>query len=149
MPDKMTEQQQQTITNYMYLGLLPFFGCALGPWVFPDYEILLSKLFFFYASLILVFLAGVLWAVSLFTDIDYRTRQIHTAIAFSLWPLVCYFLPDIIAISLILIGFLLLLFWETCFHKNLYPNWYQTLRHKITFIVVACHMLTIWNLIRL
>ncbi|MFT6221415.1 MAG: hypothetical protein ACJA0C_000818, partial [Candidatus Endobugula sp.] len=27
---------QDTITNYMYLGLLPFFIGAFGPWIFAD-----------------------------------------------------------------------------------------------------------------
>ena len=142
------EQHRDTITNYMYLGLLPFFACALGPWVFPDSENFLSQLFFFYASLILVFLAGALWAIALFAETEFRSRHIHIAIAFSLWPLASYWLPSVRGLGLMLLGFLLLLFWEKCFMNTLYPEWYQKLRHKITFIVVACHMLSIWNLIR-
>jgi hypothetical protein len=142
------KNHQDSITNYMYLGLLPFFICALGPWIFIEYEATLAKLFFFYSTIILVFLSGILWAIALFSDIENRQRHINTAILFSLWPLACYFLPGIYATSLMLVGFLLLLFWEKCFINILYPDWYQQLRHKITFIVVACHMLTIWNLIR-
>ena len=143
---------QEAITNYIYLGLLPFFACALGPWVFIDAEPFLLKLFFFYSTLILVFLAGALWAIALLSNIENKVRHIHIAIVISLWPLVAYGI-DLLAgyaytLGFMLIGFLLLLFWEKCFINVIYPLWYQTLRHKITFIVVACHMLAIWNAIR-
>ena len=148
MKNKEHNHHQELITNYMYLGLLPFMICAFGPWILVDYKTALTSLFFFYSAIILVFLAGTLWAIALFTGIEHRRRHIHAAIIFSLWPLVCYFLTDLYAVALMLIGFLLLLFWEKCFINPTYRNWYQTLRHKITFIVVACHMLTLWNIIR-
>jgi len=139
---------QNNITNYMYLGLLPFFACALGPWVFADYEIRLTQQFLFYSSIIFVFLAGIIWGIALFSHIDYSTRHIHLAIVFSLWPLISFFLTPILATGFMLLGFLLLLFWEKCFINDLYPSWYQKLRHQITFIVVACHMLVIFNLLK-
>lgn len=139
---------QDIITNYMYLGLLPFFACALGPWIFADHEAKLSQIFLFYSSIIFVFLAGSLWAIALFSNIEHPTRHIHIAIIFSLWPLVSFFLTPILANGLMLAGFLLLLFWEKCFINIIYPNWYQKLRHQITFIVVACHMLVIFNLLK-
>ena len=141
---------QALISNYMYLGLLPFFACAFGPWVFTDYATRLVALFLLYSGIILVFLAGVLWAISLFVEgIDHRARHSHMAIALSLWPLGSAFLPQLYATGVMAVGFLWLLFWEKCFINPLYPQWYRNLRHKITFMVVACHMLTIWNLLRL
>jgi len=141
-------ENQITITNYMYLGLLPFFACALGPWIFPDTEAKLTQIFLFYSSIIFVFLAGSLWAIALFSEIKHPTRHIHLAIVFSLWPLASFFLIPILASGLMLLGFLSLLFWEKCFINSIYPSWYQKLRHQITFIVVACHMLVIFNLLK-
>ena len=137
----------------MYAGLLPFFAGALGPWIFAKSETLLTGLFLFYSSLILVFLAGILWAIALFIPASPNStanspRYIHAAIAFSLWPLIAYLLPEIYSTGLMIIGFLLLLFWEKCYINSHYANWYQKLRHQITFIVVACHMLVIFNLLR-
>ena len=153
MSNKTINDHQDTITQYMFLGLLPFFICAFGPWVFADAESVLTQLFILYSTIILAFLAGALWAIALFTEIEYRARHIHMAILISLWPLASYGLAYLMAssvysIGLLLLGFLLLLFWEKCFINATYPNWYQALRHKITFIVVACHMLAIWNVIR-
>ena len=132
----------------MYAGLLPFFAGAFGPWIFAESEALLTGLFLFYSSLILVFLAGILWAIAIFHRQSKSPRYIHAAIVFSLWPLIAYSLPEIYATALMIVGFLLLLFWEKCFINSHYANWYQKLRHKITFIVVACHMLVIFNLVR-
>lgn len=145
--NKTLNDHQETITRYMYLGLLPFFICAFGPWVLINYEPQFIAFFFFYSVIILAFLSGTLWAVALFSQTEYRRRQINAAIAFSLWPLLCFALPQLYGIGLMLIGFLLLLFWEKCFVNAAYPSWYQALRHKITFMVVACHMLTLWNII--
>jgi hypothetical protein len=145
---KPIDLNQTTITNYMYLGILPFFICALGPWVFADYEARLTTVFLFYSSIILVFLAGTIWSLALFSGIAYPNRHIHLAIIFSLWPFVAFFLTHMLASGLLLLGFLLLLFWEKCFINAIYPSWYQKLRHQITFIVVACHMLVIFNLLK-
>ncbi|MFT7223376.1 MAG: hypothetical protein ACI82Z_000910 [Cellvibrionaceae bacterium] len=146
--DQSIERHQDVVTNYIYLGLLPFFGSALGPWIFPSWESWFTDVFFFYSTLILAFLAGSLWAVALFTKAVRQSRHIHMAIVLSLWPLLAYLLPKLIGLSLMIAGFLLLLFWEKCFINSFYPAWYQKLRHNISFIVIACHMLTIWNLIR-
>ena len=145
--NKLLNDHQDTITQYMYLGLLPFLACAFGPWIFIDYENQLVQLFLVYSTIILTFLSGAIWGIALFSGIDNARRHIHAAIVFSLWPLAAYFLPAVYAVGLMLMGFLLLLFWEKCFINNIYSSWYQTLRHKITFIVVACHMLTIWTII--
>lgn len=142
---------QDTITNYMYLGLLPFFAGAFGPWVFASQETELTQLFLHYSTIIFSFLAGSLWAMALFShnedNAEFIARHIHAAIAFSLLPLTAYFLPPLYHIGLLMIGFLALLFWEKLFLKTLYPSWYQALRHRVSFIVVACHMLTLWNVL--
>lgn len=145
---KSVDLSQTTITNYMYLGILPFFICALGPWVFADHEARLTTVFLFYSSIILVFLAGVIWSIALFSDMPHPSRHIHASIIFSLWPFAAFFLTPLLASGLLLLGFLLLLFWEKCFINTIYPSWYQKLRHQITFIVVACHMLVIFNLLK-
>ena len=147
-PFDYLNKHQDTITNYMYLGLLPFFAGALTPWVFADYESIAVELFFIYSAIILAFLAGVVWASVLLKDEPHNTRHLHMAVTLSLFPLIAALLPALFKIGLMLLGFLLLLFWEKLFLNHLYANWYQQMRHKITFIVVACHMLTILNIIQ-
>ena len=145
---KQEKVSQETVTTYMYVGLLPFFAAALGPWVVADYEALLTTFFLFYSSLILLFLAGVLWALALLVPLAWPRRHLPLARVFSLWPLLAYCLPEAYGLVLMAAGFLLLLFWEKCFLSAVYPPWYQLLRHKVTFMVVACHMLAFFNTIR-
>jgi hypothetical protein len=149
------DNHQDIVTNYMYLGLLPFFIGAFGPWVFIANEPFFIRLFLFYSSIIFVFLAGSLWALALvvkskddITKSNSSPRTVHCAIIFSLWPLGCYFLPPIYAVTVMLTGFLLLLGWEKLFANQHYSPWYKALRHKVTFIVIACHMLSILNIVR-
>jgi len=141
-------KHQDTITNYMYLGLLPFFAGALTPWIFVDYEAIAIDLFFIYSAIILAFLSGIIWASTLLKDEPNNQRHLHIAIVFSLFPFLAALLPLLFKIGMMLLGFLLLLFWEKLFVNHLYAHWYQQLRHKITFIVVACHMLTLLNIIQ-
>ncbi|ODS22923.1 hypothetical protein AB835_11520 [Candidatus Endobugula sertula] len=148
MKPKPLNNHQDTITNTMYVGLLPFFAGALGPWIFPETELWLSQAFLLYSTLIFSFLAGAIWAIALFIQHELPKRHIYASIIFSLIPLLGYFLPIIFRTTLLLLGFLALLFWEKLFLKNTYPNWYQQLRHRISFIAVACHMLVIWNLMQ-
>ena len=147
MPTDMSKHKD-AITNYMYLGLLPFFAGALGPWVFADDELWLSETFLLYSTIIFSFLAGSIWAIALFTQNTSAQRHMTLAIVFSLVPFLSYVFPLVYHTGILLLGFLLLLFWEKLFFKTLYPTWYQSLRHRITFMVIACHMLVIWNLIR-
>lgn len=151
-------EYQDIITNYMYIGLLPFFIGAFGPWVFIDQEPFFIRAFLFYSSLILAFLAGSLWIMAFCINtvfitndsnkVDTSPRNLHSAIIFSLLPLACYFLAPLYATSLMLIGFLLLLLWEKKHINQYYPLWYEALRHKVTFIVIACHMMALLNIIR-
>lgn len=150
---KLLSPHQETITNYMYLGLLPFFIGALGPWVLIDHEPWFNDTFTHYSTIIYAFLAGTLWAIALFSHNEsnkiFIARHIHIAITFSLIPFFSYFFPIVYHVGILLVGYLALLFWEKLFLTELYPNWYQQLRHRITFIAVACHMLVIWNIIRI
>lgn len=152
MKPSLLNPHQDTINNYMYLGLLPFFVGALGPWIFGDYEIWLSELFLIYSTIIYAFLAGAIWATALFAHNEnnqaFIGRHIHAAIICSLIPAFSFFLPDLYRAGIMLMSFLALLFWEKLFLQDIYPKWYQQMRHRITFIAVACHMLVIWNLIR-
>ena len=147
-PFAYLNQHQDTITSAMYLGLLPFFAGALSPWVFVDYEDIAIQLFFIYSAIILSFLSGIIWATVLLKEGEHKQRHLYAAVIFSLFPLAAALLPALFKIGLMLLGFLLLLFWEKCFINQLYAGWYQQLRHKISFIVAACHMLTLWNIIQ-
>ncbi|MFT7387056.1 MAG: hypothetical protein ACI8VC_000293 [Candidatus Endobugula sp.] len=152
MTKALLSAHQETITTYMYLGLLPFFAGAFGPWIFADNETVLTDIFLHYSTIIYSFLAGSIWAIALFahnsSNTEFIPRHIHAAILFSLLPFVGYFLPNFHHTSLAMVSFFILLFWEKLFLQDLYPNWYQALRHRITFIAVACHMLVLWNLMK-
>lgn len=152
MKHSLLTPHQDTISNYMYLGLLPFFVGAFGPWIFVEKEMWLSNAFVLYSTVIYAFLSGSIWATALFGHDENNKilikRHIHLAIIFSLIPFLSHFLPVLYNTGVLFLSYLLLLFWEKLFLTNIYPNWYQQLRHRITFIAVACHMLVIWNLIK-
>lgn len=148
----LLEPYRDIIANMVYVGLLPFFMGSLGPWILASYEAEFSTFFLFYSTIVYSFLAGSIWAVALFAhdraQAPFIRRHLYAAIILSLIPLIGYFLATGYHVMVMLLAFLLLLFWEKLFLHTVYPHWYQQLRHRITFIVVACHMLVIWNLMR-
>lgn len=147
-----SEKQLYNVTQYMYLGLIPFFIGAIGPWLHDSWTQALSQFFIAYAAIILAFLAGALWGISLFSSVNVSSKQLHAAITFSLIAFipVIQFLPisDVYRVICLGIGFLCLLNWEKRTLASLYPAQYLQFRHKISFIVLGCHMLVVWNLIR-
>lgn len=145
---KSLSEYQELITNYMYLGVLPFFIGAFGPWIFADHESVLTHYFIIYSTIIFAFLSGAIWAIALFSPINFPRRHMHVAIVLSLIPFFSFFTPAVVNVSLLFSAYFILLFWEKLFINALYPSWYQAMRHRISFIVIACHMLVIWNLIR-
>lgn len=149
---RLSDKQFSNIVQYMYLGLIPFFIGAIGPWILNSWTATLTQFFIFYAAIILAFLAGALWGISLFSSIELSSKQLHAAILFSLVA----FIPTISLIPItdelrvicLGIGFFCLLNWEKRTLDSLYPQQYLQLRHKISFIVLGCHMLVVWNLMR-
>lgn len=147
---KFLDQHQLLISQYMHAGLLPFMAGAFLPWVFADWEAAITQWFLLYSGLILAFLSGILWAVGLFIEEEQspRPKHFHGAIIFSLIPLFAFALPPLWQAGTLACGFFALLRWEKKHSNHFYTLWYSELRHKITFIVLACHMLVIWSLMR-
>lgn len=140
------EKHKNIVSRYMHLGLLPFLAGPFIPWILPDQLNLVTEVFFAYSLIIFAFLSGVIWASALLRSEHCPARNLHLAIIFSLLPFIAVFLPTMAKIGFMMVSFLVLLYWEKRFMSSIYPDWYQQLRHRITFVVVACHMLVIANL---
>ncbi len=135
------------VINTGYLGLLPFFAGALGPWVFIEQESQFVEFFTIYSFIILSFMAGCAWAYGVFAGASHPQFAINLGLSIIGVALVASLTPTLASIGLLAFGFFLLWFGEKLWLAQDYPDWYQQLRHKLTWIVIACHMLTVWNII--
>ncbi len=129
-----------------YLGLVPFIAAAAGPWVLYDHTPWILQAFHYYSAIILAFMAGTVWGVRL----DYGRADPGTlivSIVIALGAVGSLLLPMRGALILLAAGYLFLLQWE---RRRVFPSlavdWYPMLRQRLTWTVVACHMMAFWNL---
>lgn len=137
------EKATSTAQRLGFAGLIPFLAFTLGGLldVYAEHAI---RLFVIYSALILSFLGGIHWGVAMQTD-GSPTRSLK-------WSM----LPSIVGISLFFAGLWLSpltmltilalthLFWLN-FEKRHLPEqlWYLELRNRLTFTVVALHVILI------
>lgn len=135
-------------TRLTYLGALPFLLAvfiSLNPYLnlpeslggkitFADFKA--KALMHTYAAVILSFLAGIQWAVSL-NDIKHsKLLLVSNFIAIIAWLSLLFFASKI-ALFLLLLGFIMALIADHYAYKNqLLPEWFWLLRKKISLI--AC-----------
>ena len=141
------EHIKLSVTNAGFAGLLPFFMTALGPWIFIEYEPLLIALFVVYSTIILAFMAGSLWAVSVFTEAPRPLFYRYTSLGVIGLIIIGALIGGLTQLLLMALGYCTLWLAEKLYLAGFYPDWYNTLRHKLTWIVIGCHMLCIFNLI--
>lgn len=137
------EKAISTAQRLGFAGLIPFLAFTLGGLldVYAEHAI---RLFVIYSAQILSFLGGIHWGVAMQTD-GSPTRSLK-------WSM----LPSIVGISLFFAGLWLSpltmltilalthLFWLN-FEKRHLPEqlWYLELRNRLTFTVVALHVILI------
>lgn len=134
---------------YGVLGVIPFFVGAVGPWITPQYTAFLTEAFQIYAAVIISFLAGSIWTVALLTRIT--GQQLHLAIAMVVVILAwaSLFLAGFSTVPIHAVCLLFLCWWEK--RTNLSDTLdaeYLCLRGRLTWPVVACHMIVELNLVR-
>lgn len=142
-----TDTTKAHITNTGYLGLLPFFIGALGPWLLIAYESVLIELFIAYSIMILGFMSGCVWALGAFGSLEHPIRLLYAGLLPIGLIVVALVVPPVWSIGLLALGYALLLLSERAFLSQYYPAWYQQLRRRLTWTVLSCHLLCFFNII--
>jgi hypothetical protein len=138
-----------TPRNLGYLGLLPFFMGAMGPWVFHDALGWLTHGILWYSLAIFSFLCGSIWGLVLQRDVPARRVHLITCKCFLLLGWIAIFLPVPYALGMLIVCYVALYQWERHTHlKHALGPDYLHLRQQLTWPAVACHMLALFNTIR-
>ena len=138
-----------TARNLAYLGSLPFLAGAVGPWVFYDAREWLTRAFLLYSLAVFSFLCGSIWSTTLQRPVPARRAHLFASQGFMVSGWIALFLPHGWGLGLLIVCYLALYGWERHTHlkHELGPE-YLLLRQQLTWPVVACHMLALFNLIR-
>lgn len=133
-----------------YLALLPFFIGAVGCWVFPDAVEWLTQAFLWYSVAAFSFACGAVWGVVLLRDVSARMAHFIAAKVFMVVAWSALFLPPAYALGVLLACHMGLYQWERYTHlKYALGVDYLLLRQQTTLPAVACHMLALFNVMRL
>lgn len=154
----MTEEEQkeelpapiETVRLIGYVALLPFFFGAVGCWIFPDAVAWVTRAFLWYSLAIFSFSCGAIWGVVLQRDVSARITHFIAAKVFLVLAWLAMFLPPAYALGALLACHMALYQWEKNTHlKYALGADYLLLRQQLTLPAVACHMLALFNVIRL
>jgi len=154
----MTMKTNRTARTLIYLGTLPFvFALLIASYdymnvsTYIDYNINFARFKSYaiahsYGSIIVAFLAGIQWGVSLHQDDTKRYFIISNLLALLAWISLGAF-ASFTGISILLFCFLLaLLIDRHAFHADIIPDWYWQLRKNVTLcVVVTLILLLIFN----
>lgn len=148
----MTDNDHCSMTtprNLGYLGLLPFFMGATGPWIFPEGRVWLTNALLWYSLAIFSFLCGSIWGVVLQRAVPARNVHFIVAKLFLILAWIAVFLPVAYALGALIVYYIALYQWERLTHlKHALGPDYLLLRQQLTWPAVACHMLALFNTIR-
>ena len=142
----MTKESNKAVTWAKYLGyagLIPFLLCCIGIWTFDNPLAIqqLSGIFIFYSAVILSVMAGTLWGAQIVNIGGERAvMALLLAISTSLSAWFSLLLPPLVATVVLFLGYVLLLNYERWLPVgDTLPDWYHTLRTRLTTIVVGLH----------
>ncbi|RUO78316.1 DUF3429 domain-containing protein [Pseudidiomarina taiwanensis] len=138
----MTTAQQSFATRLGFAGLLPFLLLACAA-LLDIYGRIAVTWFIYYSAIIISFIAGIQWGLVMQSDAADNNRRLG-------WCMV----PPVIAWALVAAGewwsyvavtaglALLHLFWLNYERRHYQAHpWYLELRSKLTFTVVALHVI--------
>lgn len=126
-----------------YAGLIPFLAFTFGGLldIYADHSL---RLFVIYSALILSFLGGVQWGIAMARD-DSPTRQLRWSMLPTIIGLLLLFAGVWISpLTMLIVLAFTHLFWLNFEKRHLAEHlWYIELRSRLTFTVVALHVILI------
>jgi len=150
----MSQKPIRLVKSLTYLGAIPFLFAVfigLSPYIYiPEFlggEIAYpgfkaKALMHSYAVVILSFLAGIQWGISLQHDKPTKLLLLSNVLAIMAWLSLMAFATKL-AISVLLTGYVIALLTDKMAHKNnLIPTWFWQLRIRIS-IVVCLALITV------
>ncbi|MBY6063555.1 DUF3429 domain-containing protein [Pseudidiomarina sediminum] len=128
-----------------FLGLVPFLAFTLGGLL--DLEAAASiRLFVIYSAIILSFLGGVHWGLAMLRD-DAPTRELHWSMLPSIVGIAVFvaahWLSSLVLLCILAVAHLFWLKFEKRHLQSPDHAWYIELRGRLTFTVVALHIILV------
>jgi len=122
-----------------YAGLIPFLVFAAGSWVVLPYVNDSITILLNYAAIILSFMGAIHWGVAMAGDEIDSAKYYVASVIPALLAWIALLLPQTMALSLLLSGFIGLLIYDSKVEKVQHlPSWYIPMRIRLTITVSLC-----------
>ncbi len=122
-----------------YAGLIPFVIFSIGSWTTLPYIADSTQILISYAAIILSFMGAIHWGVTISNVETNHDKNLVVSVMPALAAWLALLLPVIFALIILFVGFILLIAYELAVAKSqALPNWYISMRIRLTFVVTLC-----------
>ena len=130
---------ESTAKTLGYAGLIPFVIFSIGSWTTLPYVADATQILIAYAAVILSFMGAVHWGVTISNEHRHHSKNLVVSVMPALAAWLALLLPEIFALIILFAGFILLIAYDLAVAKSeALPNWYISMRIRLTFIVTLC-----------
>jgi hypothetical protein len=122
-----------------YAGLIPFVTFSIGSWIALPYISDAVQILIAYAAIILAFMGAIHWGLAMSRHHQQRSKYYIDSVIPALTAWLALLLPDILALILLLCGFIALFAYDRAVRNTqALPDWYIPMRKQLTLVVVLC-----------
>ncbi len=122
-----------------YAGLIPFVIFSIGSWTTLPYVADSTFVLITYAAIILSFMGAIHWGATISNAARHNSKNLVVSVMPALAAWLALLLPEIFALVILFVGFILLIAYDLAVAKSqALPNWYISMRIRLTFVVTLC-----------
>ena len=130
---------RSTAKTLGYAGLIPFVIFSIGSWTTLPYVANSTHVLIAYAAIILSFMGAIHWGAAISNTAGQHSKNLVVSVMPALAAWLALLLPETFALVILFVGFILLIAYELTVAKSqALPNWYISMRIRLTFIVTLC-----------
>ncbi len=130
---------ESTAKTLGYGGLIPFVIFSIGSWTTLPYVADPTEILIAYAAIILSFMGAIHWGATISNAARQHSKNLVVSIMPALAAWLALLLPEIFALVILFVGFILLIAYDLAVAKSqAFPNWYISMRIRLTFVVILC-----------
>ena len=130
---------ESTAKTLGYAGLIPFVIFSAGSWTALPYISDSTQILIAYAAIILSFMGAIHWGIAISNADKHRSKSLVVSIVPALVAWLALLLPEIFALAILFVGFILLITYDLAVAKSqVLPDWYISMRIRLTLIVTLC-----------
>ena len=139
---------ESTASYLGYGGLIPFAVFSIGSWTGLPYVDDSSAILIAYAAVIMSFMGAIYWGLGMAKTEESHAKNLFVSVLPALAAWFALLVTELYALIILSAGFIFLLAYDLAIAQSLaLPDWYISLRIKLTLAVSVCLAVTLISVI--